>query len=92
MVNPYLSLTEIELIEQRDDLLAELKRLRTGVQLTSDSRAGAGFSRQRMTVDQLRADLQLTTAALQSKNPTKYGNAVSETYLSFSGALDSNGG
>jgi hypothetical protein len=45
-----------------------------------------------MTVDQLRADLQLTTAALQSKNPTKYGNAVSETYLSFSGALDSNGG
>lgn len=88
MVNPYLSLTEIELIEQRDDLLAELKRLRTGVSLTSDSRAGAGFSRQRMTIDQLRADLQLTTAALQSKNPTKYGKLVTQTYSDFSAMGD----
>ena len=89
MVNPYFSLTEIELVEQRDDLLAELKRLRTGVSLTSDSRAGAGFSRQRMTIDQLRADLQLTTAALQAKNPTKYGKFVTQTYSDFSAMDDS---
>jgi hypothetical protein len=85
MVNPYLSLTEIELIEQRDDLLAELKRLRTGVQLTSDSRAGAGFSRQRMTPSQLEDMLNKTFVALQAKNPTKYGKLVTQTYSDFSG-------
>jgi hypothetical protein len=41
-----------------------------------------------MTVDQLRADLQLTTAALQSKNPTKYGKLVTQTYSDFSAMGD----
>ena len=83
MLNAYLSLTEAELVDQRNDLLAELKRLRTGVQLTSDSRGGAAFGRQRMTASQLRDDLILTTVALQAKNPDKYGKLVVETYSDF---------
>lgn len=91
MLNPYLSLTEAELIDQRNDLLAELKRLRTGVQLTADSRGGASFSRNRMSVDQLRDDLQLTTAALMAKNPTTYGNICTETFVDFSGSNETTG-
>jgi len=91
MLNPYLSLTEAELVDQRNDLLAELKRLRTGVQLSSDSRGGSAFSRNRMSLTQLQADLQLTTAALMAVNPTKYGNAVTSTYVDFSGTLDNSG-
>jgi hypothetical protein len=88
MLNPYLTLTEAELVDQRNDLLAELKRLRTGVQLASDSRGGSAYSRNRMTVQQLRDDLQLTTAALMAKNPDTYGKLVTETYSDFSGQDD----
>lgn len=84
MLNPYLSLTEVELVDQRNDLLAELKRLRTGVQLASDSRGGSSYSRNRMTVAQLRDELSLTTAALQAKNPDAYGKLVTESYSDFS--------
>jgi hypothetical protein len=84
MLNPYLSLTEVELVDQRNDLLAELKRLRTGIQLASDSRGGSSYSRNRMTVAQLREELQLTALALQAKNPDTYGALVTESYSDFS--------
>lgn len=84
MLNEYLSLTEAELVDQRNDILAELKRLRTGVQLASDSRGGSSYTRNRMSPEQLRKDLQLTTAALQAKNPDAYGKLVTESYSDFS--------
>jgi hypothetical protein len=84
MLNPYLSLSEPELLDQRNDLLAELKRLRTGVQLASDSVGGKSFSRNRMSVTALREELQLTVTALSAKNPTLYGKLVTETYSDFS--------
>jgi hypothetical protein len=36
----------------------------------------------------LREDLQLTTAALMSKDSTKYGQLVTQTYSDFSGTDD----
>jgi len=91
MLNPYLSLTEAELVDQRNDLLAELKRLRTGIQLSSDSRGGSAFSRNRMSLAQLQADLQMTIAALQVKDPDKYGNSCNETFIGFNGNTAASG-
>lgn len=85
MLNPYLSLTEAELLDQRNDLLAELKRIRSGNSFTSVGAAGKnfGYNRERLAV--LREDLNLTAAALSSKDSTKYGKLVTETYSDFSG-------
>ena len=88
MLNPYLSLTEAELVDQRNDLLAELKRIRSGVQLTGSGIGGKSFSYGRERLTALREDLQLTTAALMSKNPTAYGQLVTQTYSDFSGTDD----
>jgi len=88
MVNPYCLMSEQELLDQYHDLLAEDKRLRTGLSITSDGRANASFSRQRLTDAQIQDKLSKTIAALQAKNPTAYGKLVTETYSDFSGTDD----
>jgi len=85
MLNPYISLTEAELLDQRADTLAELKRIRAGIQLTSSGIGGKSFSYARERLNELREDLQLTLTALQVKNPTKYGSIIRETFADFSG-------
>jgi hypothetical protein len=85
MLNPYISLTEAELLDQRGDLLAELKRIRSGIQLNSSGIGGKSFGYNRERLTALREDLNLTVAALSAKNPTQYGSLVTETFSDLSG-------
>lgn len=84
MLNPYLSLTEAELLDQRGDLLSELKRLRTGQSLLSTGSAGKNATLQRARLSELREELQLTQFALSRLNPTAHGRMVTATYSDFS--------
>jgi len=91
MLNPYLSLTEVELVDLRNKWLAELNRIPDGLQLTGDSRGGSSFSRQRPSVDTCHKTLSLITAALQVKDPDKYGNSCNETFIGFNGNTAASG-
>jgi hypothetical protein len=84
MLNPYTSLSVAELLDQRTSTLAELKRIRDGVQMNSTGIGGKSFGFNRERLAQLREDLQLTVAALQLKDPATYGKLITETYSDFS--------
>lgn len=79
----YFSLSESELLSMRTATLAELERARTGKRFQSVGTNGKSFTKDNMSVPQLREELQEITAALQRVNPTTYGRRVRRVSADF---------
>jgi hypothetical protein len=88
MLNPYILDSETELLEALGGLKAERKRRRDGIQLTGSGIGGKSFSFSRMSKAELDLEFNQVIAALQAKNPTAYGQLVTQTYSDFSGTDD----
>jgi len=72
----------------RDDVLAERDRLVNGSSLLGGGVGGKNFTWARLRIQELREEMELILAALQSLNPDLYGRKVKKTYGDFSRATD----
>lgn len=80
----YFGLDEAALVKMRDDVLAQLALARSGKRFASVSGGGKAFSKDNMSIGELRSDLGEINAALQRLDPKKYGRRVTKIVADFS--------
>ncbi|EIP96867.1 hypothetical protein OpiT1DRAFT_01293 [Opitutaceae bacterium TAV1] len=80
----YYGLDEATLLQMRSDVLAQLDAARKGKRFQSVSGGGKAFSKDNMTMAELRDDLAEISAALQRLNPQVYGRRSKMIVADFS--------
>ena len=83
----YFGLEESVLLEMRTTVLATLQAAREGKRFQSVSGGGKAFSKENMSIEELRNDLAEISAALKRIDPVTYGKRVTRFVVSFSGTV-----
>lgn len=79
----YVTFSEAELVQLRDELKAELLAIIKGQRYVSLSTFGKAFSRQVRSSDTVKADLGEVEDALRVKNPAIWGQPTNKVYAHF---------
>ena len=82
--NVYVGLPESDLLQMRTDVLAQLEAARKGKRFLSVGGAGKSFTKDNMTVAQLKDELEQISFALSQANPTTYGKRTKVLKFDFS--------
>ena len=87
MTGIYISLDEATLQQMRADVLAQLQAARTGKRFLSVGGSGKSFTKDNMTIPQLKEELAEINYALSKLDPEKYGKRASFVRLDFRNLL-----
>jgi hypothetical protein len=82
----YYGICERTLLKMRADVLAQLEQARKGKRFASVSGGGKAFTKDNMSLGELKADLAEINAALQRLKPEKYGVRKTRIVPDFRGA------
>ena len=80
----YYGLDEARLLGMRDDVLAQIALARAGKRFASVGGGGKSFTKDNMSLPELRQDIAEITAALRRANPAVYGKRVRRMHADFS--------
>lgn len=83
----YYGLTESELLTMKASVLVEIGKAQKGKRFASLSGAGKSFSKDNLSLDELKTELAEINAALQRLDPATYGRRVRRLHTAFNRAF-----
>jgi len=79
----YVGLSESDLLTMRTNVLAQIAKAQQGKRFASLAGAGKSFSKDNLSLDELKTELGEIKAALQRLDPATYGRRVRRLLVAF---------
>jgi hypothetical protein len=79
----YYGIAVADLLTMRTNVLAQIQKAQQGKRFASLAGAGKSFSKDNLSLDELKGELAEIKAALQKADPSTYGRRVRRLHVAF---------